>query len=563
MKTLLLLTILFFVVSCNTPEYRQTSDEDFKALLAESKSQIDIYPDSSLMILHQLLLQQQGDDKALNRGWVLNHIGVAYDVKGMYDSVAYYLYEASRLAEEIRDDSLLISVYSNLGILQFEIKNADEAIQYYRQSLAIAEKLKDSTVIAKQLNNIGNAYMTITNEFEKAIPWFEQCIEIGQKIGYSSASRVAGINLAMIYNATGNPDKAIQEAHKLIEWYGENTYADFTIAQAYHQKKQYRKAVVLYLKLLEEPLNTRELELVILKDLASSYQSLHDLNKAISYFEKYQAQKDSLHNLQIEKEIHNMKIAYETEKKEMQIAALQEEKQLILWISIAGGAVLLLSLATLFFLWRWTVQEKQLIATQAVLDGEVQERIRLARDLHDGLGSILAAAKYNLIDIRKAFVKESAEAKRFDNSVHLLDDSMREMRRIAHHLMPESLGSTGLKQSIADFCNSVSLVKFSYYGDDTRLDPQLEVMIYRIMHELVSNALKHSGASHILVEIAQDADRIFLTVQDNGCGFDTSAKFQGMGLANILNRVAAYGGNVHIHSVAGEGSEINIEFQLK
>jgi signal transduction histidine kinase len=158
---------------------------------------------------------------------------------------------------------------------------------------------------------------------------------------------------------------------------------------------------------------------------------------------------------------------------------------------------------------------------------------------------------------------ESAEAERFDRSVSLLDDSMREMRRVAHHLMPESLGNAGLKQSITDFCNSVPIVKFSYFGDDSRLDPQLEVMIYRIMHELASNALKHSGASHILVEIVQDTDRIFLTVQDNGCGFDASAKSQGMGLANIRNRVAACNGNVDIHSVVGEGTEINVEIQLK
>jgi signal transduction histidine kinase len=163
----------------------------------------------------------------------------------------------------------------------------------------------------------------------------------------------------------------------------------------------------------------------------------------------------------------------------------------MIWLGITGGAVLLLALATFFFLWRWTVQkkrlaesqikqleqEKQLIATQAVLDGEVQERTRLARDLHDGLGSILAAAKYNLIDIRKTLVMNEAEAERFDSSISLLNDSMHEMRRVAHHLMPESLGSAGLKQSIADFCNSVPIVKFSYYGDDTRLNPNLEVII--------------------------------------------------------------------------------------
>jgi signal transduction histidine kinase len=85
-------------------------------------------------------------------------------------------------------------------------------------------------------------------------------------------------------------------------------------------------------------------------------------------------------------------------------------------------------------------------------------------------------------------------------------------------------------------------------------------MIYRIVHELTSNALKQAGASHILVEIVRDADRIFPTVQDAGCGFDTSAGSSGIGLANIRNRVASHNGNVDIHSIIGEGTEVNVEF---
>jgi signal transduction histidine kinase len=81
------------------------------------------------------------------------------------------------------------------------------------------------------------------------------------------------------------------------------------------------------------------------------------------------------------------------------------------------------------------------------------------------------------------------------------------------------------------------------------------------MHELVSNALKHSGASHILVEIAQDAEGIFLTVQDDGCGFDPDTQTGGMGLKNINARVAACNGNVSIHSVTGEGTEINVKLR--
>ena len=138
------------------------------------------------------------------------------------------------------------------------------------------------------------------------------------------------------------------------------------------------------------------------------------------------------------------------------------------------------------------------------------------------------------------------------------------MRRVAHHLMPEALSELGLKQATADFCKSVPRTAFKYYGDDTRFDPQLEAMLYRIMHELVSNALKHSGAERIIVQLVREPDRIALTVQDNGIGFDTAAASQhGMGLSNIRNRVAAFNGNLMVDARMGLGTEVSVEVKIE
>jgi signal transduction histidine kinase len=258
-----------------------------------------------------------------------------------------------------------------------------------------------------------------------------------------------------------------------------------------------------------------------------------------------------------------LQIKYDTRQKEVRIATLEKERRLAMWLGISGVCLLLLVVLTFFFLWRWAVQRKrlaeqriQLVATQAVLDGEVQERSRLARDLHDGLGSILAAAKYNLID------NNAENAERYDKAINLLDDSMREMRRIAHHLMPESLANAGLKQSLTDFAATLPNVTFVYYGDESRLDSKQEVMIYRIVHELVSNALKHSDAEHVLVQIVRDSDSIALTVQDDGCGFDATAPSDGVGLANIRARVSSYNGHIVIDSQIGIGTEIQITIPI-
>ena len=89
-------------------------------------------------------------------------------------------------------------------------------------------------------------------------------------------------------------------------------------------------------------------------------------------------------------------------------------------------------------------------------------------------------------------------------------------------------------------------------------------MLYRIMHELVSNALKHSSAERIMVQLVRDADRIALTVQDNDCGFDPAAASpHGMGLSNIRNRVAAFNGNLMVDARMGVGTELSVEVGIE
>jgi len=208
-------------------------------------------------------------------------------------------------------------------------------------------------------------------------------------------------------------------------------------------------------------------------------------------------------------------------------------------------------------------QEKQLVATQAVLDGETRERTRLARDLHDGLGSILTGAKMSLLEMRKGATLEYTDVERFDKTVELLDRSVHEMRRVAHHLMPDSLARFGLKQAMNDFCTHLPSVTFAWYGDDAHLNPNMEIMLYRTLHELVNNALKHAKANQIMVQIIREHDRIAFTVQDDGCGFDPSSTTGDMGLQNIRTRVASLNGILNIDSKAGEGTEVNGELRIE
>lgn len=145
----------------------------------------------------------------------------------------------------------------------------------------------------------------------------------------------------------------------------------------------------------------------------------------------------------------------------------------------------------------------------------------------------------------------------------MLDDSIKELRRIAHHMMPESLLRYGLKASLSDFCNAVPNVSFHYFGNEQRIDSNLEILTYRSIHELVNNALKHSHASQINVQIVQESDRLSITVQDNGKGFNPKIQTSGMGLKSISDRVSTFNGEMNIYAEPEKGTEINIEFNLK
>lgn len=194
-------------------------------------------------------------------------------------------------------------------------------------------------------------------------------------------------------------------------------------------------------------------------------------------------------------------------------------------------------------------KEKQLIATQSVLDGETAERSRLARDLHDGLGGMLSVVKLNL------------EKGNYNKVTELLDESIEELRRVAHHIMPESLMYAGLKVSLEDFCCVIPNAHFQFIGEDTRLDRSLEVMLYRCAYELINNAVKYANASQINIQLAFHQSVIALSVDDNGIGFDPKEVVSGTGLKNIRTRVLAHNGVLTIRSAPGQGTEVIIEIE--
>ncbi|NSL85296.1 sensor histidine kinase [Chitinophaga sp. Mgbs1] len=209
-------------------------------------------------------------------------------------------------------------------------------------------------------------------------------------------------------------------------------------------------------------------------------------------------------------------------------------------------------------------QAHRMTVLSAMLEGQEQERTRLARDLHDGLGGLLSGVKIELSAIHTPETTTPQQAV-VSKTLHHLDSAVDELRRIARSMMPEVLLTYGLGEATKEYCSGlrksgipVSCQVYHYRND---MSHTRQVTLYRIMQELLNNAVKHAAATQILVQLQQRDDRIFLVVEDDGRGFDTAQlqALKGAGLANIQSRVDMLQGTLEVESAAGTGSTFTIE----
>ena len=201
-----------------------------------------------------------------------------------------------------------------------------------------------------------------------------------------------------------------------------------------------------------------------------------------------------------------------------------------------------------------------------MLKGQEEERSRLAKDLHDGLGGMLSGVKISFSNMKENMILDAANTASFEKSITQLDSTIAELRKVAHNLMPEALVKFGLKNAVKDYCDSMELsgntkIICEQFGPERELGNAADVNVYRIIQELINNAVTHGAASQILVQLTKTPGKVLITVEDNGNGFDLAAqqKSTGIGLSNIKHRVNYFNGNIDIESSLGEGTTVNIE----
>lgn len=214
------------------------------------------------------------------------------------------------------------------------------------------------------------------------------------------------------------------------------------------------------------------------------------------------------------------------------------------------------------------LKQQEIRALDAMMQGQELERTRIAKDLHDRLGSMLSAIKlqFSALENQVLNVRQDQE-RQYKQVFSMLDEAVGEVRRIAHDLLITSLSRFGLKGALEDLRNTLQVpgkmdVDLSLYGLEERLEQRVEVAIFRVVQECIGNALKHAQASTLAVQLTRSRAMINIIVEDNGKGFDPAQVKEGMGMGNLRQRAAELGGVVRFDSKPERGTVVNIDIPL-
>ncbi len=494
-----------------------------------------------------------------------------------------FLHEAIPLAAKGGDSLRMADGYANIALPFMNYDQYDKAVEYLTKSIAIFERLAPNDL--RQIDNLTNmAKISLLREqtenakqyLDRAAAVLAQAPESAYAPYFHTVESMYFIKQENWEEAGVAVDKGLAVAQRLNNRYDIRQLL-YQKARLYDIQQHWAAARTVLLKMYDEgyvdlPIDQKQL----FGDLARLESHLGNHRAAYAWMVRHAGVAEELYARQTNTQIADLEAKYNIAQKEKELLLSREKakrQETIIWAF--GIGLSFLGILSVFWYRNRRLralqqierlkQQQRIDRGRALLEGEERERQRIARDLHDGLGGLLAGIKLNLsqmIENRSLIERED-----LGQTIERLGHSVDELRRIARNMMPESLVRSGLQVALRDLCDEATLptlnVTFNAFDIPENLSPQVQLMIYRIVQELVHNAVKHAEASKIMVQCSQAEEIFFITVEDNGKGFSSGGPpMGGAGLENIRSRVDFLRGNLSIEST-GEGTIVNIELHVE
>ncbi|WP_157485874.1 sensor histidine kinase [Flavobacterium soli] len=468
----------------------------------------------------------------------------------------HLLKEYFDFAEKTNNDTLLLKGYIQEANIRINPEQATESLYYIKKAKTSNKKIKS--------------------------PFFEAKINTSQAILYN--------------NYLNSPDSALYFLKKNeIYWREQNNLNEvcnsiINQSASYYFKKDYNKAIGLLQKADKIPIkefikNTK----AILYDLMSTnYDSLNDYKNALKFKLLQKTYEDSLSIENQNNVIAANQIKFETREKELKNQSLVKTNKIIVY-SFIGLLLVILTIGILAYKnmskKKKIAEQEKLIETQKlektlkdqelrdidlILESQEKERQQIANELHDDLGSMLATLKLNFQNLKRNEDSEKNENKLYEKTDSLIEEAYQKVRNISHLKNLGIVGNQGLLVAVKKMAEKMSVlerlkINVIPFGLTGRLDNQTEVTLFRIIQELCTNIIKHSGANEVNIYLTQhNPKELNLIIEDNGTGFDPKIITQkgGIGLKSIEQKVEQMGGTFTIDSILTKGTTIIIDLPI-
>lgn len=469
-------------------------------------------------------------------------------------------------AKEIGKDDLLAKGYSSWATTLIE-ENPEESKKYFKKAFDYNNKAFDEETFTTINNNLGVLYSEKLNKPDSALFYFNKNLDISIQKNDVNEICINYINSAGAYYYKGEYGEAIKLLNKANE-----------------------------IELTEYKNNTKCL---IHHFLSYNYEALGDYEKAYNHLFEYKTIQDKINAELQDIKLSELQIFYETKEKELENKALKNQNSLLeskrkinlLIVFVLIGV--LISLLVISLLSIKNAKKKQKIAEQEkliekqklattlkehelqnidlMLESQENERIKMANELHDNLGSMLATLKLNFQNLKRQ--KEGLideENKLYEKTDDLIEEAYQKVRDMAHFKNSGIIGNEGLVPAVKKMADKMSILNLLEinvipFGLKDKLDNKLEVSLFRMIQELCTNIIKHAKANEVNIYLTQhNGTDINLIIEDNGIGFDlkTVKSSNGMGLKNIEKKVEQMGGTFSIDTIRDKGTTIIIDIPL-
>lgn len=528
-----------------------------KAKIEDAKNN-DIPAYQNYLKAKSLYMQAGETDKAMDINIALAYLVESQKNSKNLDSQTY-LDEYLEYAKKHKDPLKLAQAYAEIASKKITHEEANESLEYFQKAKALNKKIKDKELEILINNNLAALYNDFLDRPDSALYYFKKDLPYLIQKGNKYDICCNYVNQAASYYYLENYPKSIE----LLK-----------IADTIPIKKY-----------------TKGVKSIINKLLSYNYLALGDYKNAYETYVKFKDFEATVNSEEQSIAISEIQTKYQTREKELENEVLKnkdKKNKALLYIFIG----LLLASLIIGFLIIKNARKKEKISRQEklieqqklekalkdyelnsidmMLEGQEKERQRIANDLHDNLGSMLATLKINFehLKLRKNELRDE-ETKLYERTDELIEEAYQKVRRLAHAKNAGVFANEGLIPALKKMAEKISIpgklqIHIVPFGFNERLENTLEIAIFRMVQELATNIIKHSKATEATVQLTHHDDNINIIIEDNGIGFD-SAKItdaEGMGISTMKKKVEQLNGSFTIDSTPSKGTTIIIDIPV-